>query len=242
MAWACSMKFATPPRTPLYTSSIRQRPITVSLWGTKEYDKIGPSTAAQEHPAVHHDLRQVEDLPGQGGVDGFITVDRVFYKDGEEVKEPITTTYKPAPEVICGKKPDKKPEKDPDGPWPPPSPSPSASETAKPSDKPSAAQPEAEFRADGRGRHLHEPSPSPSSAKTGQAEPRQPASVGPRRAVVSAAPAGRQVSITGKPRAASRRAGSRFSQSRAAPPPPGGQQRLDLVRQGACAAGGRPTS
>ena len=57
-----------------------------------------------------------EDCLGQNGVDGFtITVDRVFYKDGEEVeREPITTRYKPAPDVTCGPKPDKKPGKNPD--------------------------------------------------------------------------------------------------------------------------------
>ena len=41
----------------------------------------------------------------QGGEPGFvITVDRVFFKGGEEVKrEPITTFYKPGPEVKCQK-------------------------------------------------------------------------------------------------------------------------------------------
>ena len=46
-------------------------------------------------------------------MEGFIIdVDRVFYKDGAEVKrETITTNYRASPKVICGKNPDKDPAK-----------------------------------------------------------------------------------------------------------------------------------
>jgi hypothetical protein len=164
------MKFRnTTPNAVFITSSITNGSITVSLWGTKEYDKIeaeyGKRTNIRPFTTIYDKSKT---CLGQGGVDGFtITVDRVFYKDGEEVKrEPITTTYKPAPEVICGKKPDKKPEKDPDGPSASPSPSPSASETAKPSDKPSAKpSPKPSSEPTVEGDTFTNPSPSPSSTK-----------------------------------------------------------------------------
>ena len=171
VAWGLfDMKFRnTTPNAVFITSSITNGSITVSLWGTKEYDKIeaeyGKRTNIRPFTTIYDKSKT---CLGQGGVDGFtITVDRVFYKDGEEVKrEPITTTYKPAPEVICGKKPDKKPEKDPDGPSASPSPSPSASETAKPSDKPSAKpSPKPSSEPTVEGDTFTNPSPSPSSTK-----------------------------------------------------------------------------
>ena len=88
--------------------------ITVSMWGTKQYDKIeaeyGERINIVKYKKVYN---EADDCRSQSGVDGFtITVDRVFYKDGKEVKrEPITTRYKPAPQVICGAKPDKKKDK-----------------------------------------------------------------------------------------------------------------------------------
>lgn len=167
VAWGLfDMKFRNnTPNAVFITSSITNGSMTVSLWGTKEYDKIeaeyGKRTNIRPFATIYDKSKT---CLGQGGVDGFtITVDRVFYKDGEEVKrEPITTTYKPAPEVICGKKPDKKPEKDPDGPSASPSPSPSASETAKPSDKPS---PKPSDEPTVEGDTFTNPSPSPSSTK-----------------------------------------------------------------------------
>jgi hypothetical protein len=105
-----------------------------------------------------------EDCLGQNGVDGFtITVDRVFYVAGKEVRrEPITTRYKPAPDVTCGKKPHKKPAKNPadtavpdaGAPTAPPSATPSG---PAPSDTPSA------FSND-----VPSPSPSPTKKPKGQ--------------------------------------------------------------------------
>jgi hypothetical protein len=76
---------------------------------------------------------------GQEGIDGFwITVDRVFYQGGKEVKrEPIATHYKPAPKVICGKDPKAKPKPS-DKPSAGPSAKPSTSPGSKPSSKPSS--------------------------------------------------------------------------------------------------------
>ena len=120
VAWGMfDMKFRNPgPNAVFITAGITNGSMTVSFWGTKEYDDI----KADFHK--RHDMVPFEKVYddsdsclGQAGVDGFtITVDRVFYKDGAEVKrEPITTKYKPAPNVICGKGPkDKKdPKKDP---------------------------------------------------------------------------------------------------------------------------------
>ena len=116
VAWGIfDMKFRNDtPNAVFITSSITNGSMTVSLWGTKEYDDIeaefGERKNIRKFTTVYDES---EDCLGQSGVDGFtITVDRVFYKDGEEVKrEPITTTYKPAPEVICKAEPKPKPDK-----------------------------------------------------------------------------------------------------------------------------------
>ena len=74
----------------------------MSFWGTKEYDDIKAEFGERTNIVPYEKIYdESEDCLGQNGVDGFtITVDRVFYKDGEEVeREPITTRYKPAPDV-----------------------------------------------------------------------------------------------------------------------------------------------
>jgi vancomycin resistance protein YoaR len=116
VAWGIfDMKFRNDtPNGVFITSSTTPTSITVSLWGTKQYDveaEFGERTSIVPFTKIYD---QSEDCLGQNGVDGFtITVDRVFYVDGEEVRrEPITTRYKPAPDVTCGKKPDKKPDKE----------------------------------------------------------------------------------------------------------------------------------
>jgi hypothetical protein len=105
----------------------------VSIWGTPEYSDIkaesGPRTNIVPFKTIYD---QSSTCLGQGGMEGFdINVDRVFYKDGAEVKrQTIHTKYKPSPEVICGK--EKKP-----GTSFKPSPSPSASSSKKPTKSPS---------------------------------------------------------------------------------------------------------
>lgn len=133
VAWGLfDMKFRNDtPNAVFITSSITNSSITVSLWGTKVYDKIeaefGNRTDIKKFSTIYD---KSDKCLGQGGVEGFtIVVDRVFYQGGVEVKrEPIKTTYKPAPEVICGKKPDKKPGKNPDEGSASPSPSPAATD------------------------------------------------------------------------------------------------------------------
>ncbi|MDO8307185.1 MAG: VanW family protein [Actinomycetota bacterium] len=79
--------------------------MTVSFWGTRIYDEIkaefGPRTDIVPFDTITDTSPQ---CLGQSGVSGFdITVDRVFYVAGAEVRrEPIHTEYRPAPRVVCG--------------------------------------------------------------------------------------------------------------------------------------------
>jgi vancomycin resistance protein YoaR len=119
VAWGLfDMKFRNDtPNAVFITTGMSNTSMSVSFWGTKEYDKVeaefGERTNIRKFATIYDDS---DKCLGQAGVDGFtITVDRVFYKDGKEVRrEPMTTVYKPAPEVICGKKPDKDKDKDKD--------------------------------------------------------------------------------------------------------------------------------
>lgn len=135
VAWGIfDMKFKNPYPTAVYLqASANSTSITVSIWGTPEYSDIkaesGPRTNIVPFKTIYD---QSATCLGQGGMEGFdINVDRVFYKDGVEVKrQTIHTKYKPSPAVICGK--EKKP-----GTSFKPSPSPSASGTRKPTKSPS---------------------------------------------------------------------------------------------------------
>lgn len=116
VAWGIfDLKFRNPYSTAVYIQAkTTPTSITVTFWGTPEYDKIedepGPKTNIVKFKKIYNDAEECRE---QGGIDGFtIVVDRVFYKNGEEVKrEPITTRYKPAPQVICDEKPKKKKDK-----------------------------------------------------------------------------------------------------------------------------------
>lgn len=78
--------------------------IKVTFWGTRLYDDIraefGPRRAIQPYATIYDESST---CLGQSGVDGFsIDVDRVFFREGIEVKrETIHTAYRPAPRVIC---------------------------------------------------------------------------------------------------------------------------------------------
>ncbi len=135
VAWGIfDMKFKNPyPNAVYIQASAGSTSITVSIWGTPEYSDIkaeyGPRTNIVPFKTIYD---QSPTCLGQGGMEGFdINVDRVFFKDGVEVKrQTIHTKYKPSPEVICGK--EKKP-----GTSFKPSPSPSASGSRKPTKSPS---------------------------------------------------------------------------------------------------------
>ena len=123
----------------LLTTSMTPTSMTVSFWGTKQYDDIdaefGPRRDETEYATVYDTS---DTCLGQQGVNGFsIDVDRVFIKGGEEVKrERITTRYKATPKVVCGpkKKKDKNKGKADASPSGAPSGSPSASGDGEPTD------------------------------------------------------------------------------------------------------------
>lgn len=118
VAWGIfDLKFRNDSPTAVFiTAGTTPTSMTVSFWGTPQYDRIeaefGARTGVVPFSKVFNEDPECEP---QSGIDGFtITVDRVFYKDGEEVRrEPITTRYKPAPQVVCGENPKKKGDKKP---------------------------------------------------------------------------------------------------------------------------------
>jgi vancomycin resistance protein YoaR len=113
VAWGIfDMKFKNPYSDAVYIqASATSTSVTVSFWGTPVYSDIkaefGPRTDIKPFKTIYDESTT---CLGQSGMDGFsINVDRVFFKDGVEVKrQTITTKYKPSPEVICGK--EKKPK------------------------------------------------------------------------------------------------------------------------------------
>jgi len=134
--------------------------ITVTMWGTRIYDEIeaefGKKTNIRPYSTVYDDTGK---CIGQEGSDGFtITVYRVFYQDGKEVKrEPITTNYAPSPKVICGADPADEPVK-------PKKPSGSATATTSPSTSPSQSPTKKPSKSP-----TPEPTPEPTPSKTKKA-------------------------------------------------------------------------
>ena len=120
----------------LITTRLRRDSISVSLWGTKEWQDIGsdfgPWTDQRPYPEIESSDPVCHD---QDGMPGFrITVWRTFFRDGVEVKrESYRSTYRPSPHVIClaNAKPAAKPTTKP-GPKPKPTPSATATATASP--------------------------------------------------------------------------------------------------------------
>jgi vancomycin resistance protein YoaR len=82
--------------------------ITVTMWGTKVYEKIddesSPKYDVQAFPTV---TDTSADCEAQGGVNGFtIDVWRVFYQGGKQVdREKFTTQYDPTTRVVCAPPP-----------------------------------------------------------------------------------------------------------------------------------------
>ena len=136
VAWGSfDMKFRNDTKhAVLITTVMRNTSLTVSMWGTKVYDKIravsGPREGLRPFKTLYDDSPTCR---AQSGEPGFsITVTRVFYKGGVVVKrEPIRTVYRPSPIVRCEADPAKKPT-------PSPTPSGSGKPTASPSPSPSA--------------------------------------------------------------------------------------------------------
>ncbi len=132
----------TSPYGVFITTKMTNTSMTVNFWSTKVYDEIkaefGPRTNIKPFTTIYD---KSEKCLGQEGSEGFdIDVDRVFYKDGAEVKrETISTAYRPAPKVVCGKKPKPLPECL-EGELPKPSGKPNAKATCAPAGSASGKQ------------------------------------------------------------------------------------------------------
>ena len=110
VAWGLfDMKFKNDtPNGVFITTAMTNTSMTVTFWGTKVYDEIKAEFGPKQDIVPFTTIFDKSDTClGQSGMDGFtIDVDRVFMLDGKEAKrETITTHYRPAPEVKCGKKP-----------------------------------------------------------------------------------------------------------------------------------------
>lgn len=120
VAWGIfDMKFRNDgPYPVLITTKMTNSSMTVDFWGTKVYDNIeaefGERTSIRKPETIYR--KKKDGCSPQAGIPGFsINVDRVFYQAEEEVKrETIRTFYRAAPEVKCGKKPDKDKKKNDD--------------------------------------------------------------------------------------------------------------------------------
>lgn len=101
------------PNAVFITTKMTNTSLRVTFWGTRQYDEItaefGPKTNIRPFGLVEKKQKVKDGCMEQAGINGFnIDVDRVFFKDGQEVKrETFTTVYRPAPEVKCGVKKDK---------------------------------------------------------------------------------------------------------------------------------------
>jgi len=148
VAWGIfDMKFRNDTPNAVYiTASTTNTSMTVSFWGTKQYDEIkaefGERRGVVPFQTIYAKSKKAKKCLDQGGVDGFtIDVDRVFIKDGQEVKrETITSLYRPAPEVICDK--EKPPEEFGAKPKPGSQPSTKPEEPTDPADGSGEAAPE----------------------------------------------------------------------------------------------------
>jgi vancomycin resistance protein YoaR len=117
VAWGIfDMKFRNDSPYPvLITTKMTNSSMAVEFWGTRVYDAIeaefGPRTSVREPATIYR--KKKNGCSPQRGIPGFsINVDRVFFQDEQEVKrETISTAYRAAPNVVCGKDP-KKDKKD----------------------------------------------------------------------------------------------------------------------------------
>ena len=108
------------------TATSDETSMTVRMYSTKVYTKIDAEVGERYGVTANRKIyNESAACSAQTGGPGFtIDVDRVFYEGDEEVeRETFTTTYAPAPQVVCGAKPDKDKNKNDEGGDPSPSPS-----------------------------------------------------------------------------------------------------------------------
>ena len=106
VAWGqLDLKFKNDsPSGLLITTKMTKTGLTVSMWGTKQYDEVKAVSGPKQNvkPFTKEEASGPSCVP-QGGVPGFsIDVDRIFMKGGQQVKkQTFTTSYIPAAAVTC---------------------------------------------------------------------------------------------------------------------------------------------
>ena len=98
----------TAPTGVLIKASITNNSVTVTLYGTKNFDQVDAISGPWRNVTTFGTIHSA--APGceyQGGMNGFdITVTRAVTVNGQVVKrEPFGTHYAPEPRVFCGKAP-----------------------------------------------------------------------------------------------------------------------------------------
>ena len=141
IAWdGFDMKFRNnTPYGVFITAESDETSMTVRMYGTKIYTtidaEVGDRYGITPNRKIYNESAQCS---AQTGGPGFtVDVDRVFYEGDVEVeRQTFTTTYRAAPQVVCGPKPDKDKDKDKDeeGGDPSPEPSPSGEPTTEPTE------------------------------------------------------------------------------------------------------------
>ena len=141
IAWdGFDMKFRNnTPYGVFITAESNETSMTVRMYSTKMYTtidaEVGERYGITPNRKIYNESAQCS---AQTGGPGFtIDVDRVFYEGDVEVeRQTFTTTYRAAPQVVCGAKPDKDKDKDKDevGGDPSPEPSPSGDPASEPTE------------------------------------------------------------------------------------------------------------
>lgn len=110
VSWgSLDLKWRNPNSTAVFvTSYITDTSVTVTLWGTKTFDRVEAVSSPWRNIRTFSTVYSTDaGCVTQDGVQGFdITVTRNVYKDGKLAKsEPFVTSYSAAPTVICRAKP-----------------------------------------------------------------------------------------------------------------------------------------
>jgi vancomycin resistance protein YoaR len=90
----------------LIKAYITNSSVTVTLYGTKEFDRVDAVSSPWRNVTQFGTINStIDGCEYQGGQNGFdITVTRVVTVGSQVVKrEPFNTHYAPEPRVICGK-------------------------------------------------------------------------------------------------------------------------------------------
>ncbi len=110
VAWGhLDLKIHNPFDTAVFlTTSSNNTSVTVTMWGTKQYDKVVAKSSAKANIRKPQTVySNSASCSPSSGIDGFdISVDRIKRKNGEEVgRDTFNTSYIASPRVICGPAP-----------------------------------------------------------------------------------------------------------------------------------------